>query len=745
MKTIISEQRHHHELYGPAALDSSKVNIHKHSSLPMLWDSLESDTERLVQEKEYQLELQMRIAHDGDRLSPENFKQQQTDSEESEYSDDLDVYDSLRGLKPRPVKGPQTTVRHGALRRTPSEDEYAALRYDPNWRRTLEGGQFLNLLDTRQSLDSIEQSENGLEPLENVPVCERQEYNIISNPSPALMDTALSPTPSTPFHLHPQQSTFGQKYILNPSDSKSDDREHLHVEVKQRSVPPQKRTSQHPSDLWPIQAREDIVERNKATLGINTHKQGSYLRVHQKKEDKPDETKQPRQTSYETVNTCSPESQDNVRNPELMWLQQTQKLKQSHKERKEPKKRERTNNQSDQFKSHVPEAKPGGHLKPITERRDHMFPDSPVAYSYTHDPPQYFQSDLSNATPTVNLNINLHSLANHAQPLNHTRQESFTLVSQAQQLDRHDLFNPPSVPSNAVRQVGLDPQAVVSSPVPHSEVVHRQYTVDRRVTKGLGQWHVGKPFPNAFENESSKNHNRLRIPVLRLPTSPQVEVSHYPSHLMPTDEDSVGPCAHPTQISSAYTVLPPITRANVSDTEICSDRSEWQLNPIHRSCSEGYLSQMERHRQLKAKSNYKVYTLKDYKNMKQEVKLGGLGPTNTIPEATAEKIRRQKLYSNVIREQNKKISRIPSLPAKDPVGSDNKDTVPRRKALEYAKTIAKPKAPLKLKDTSREKNVSIQAQYLEEMDPTQMATLEMLRRHEEEKRAVAQIKTIHAI
>lgn len=36
---------------------------------------------------------------------------------------------------------------------------------------------------------------------------------------------------------------------------------------------------------------------------------------------------QPRQTSYETMNTHSPESQDNVRDPELMWLQKTQKLK----------------------------------------------------------------------------------------------------------------------------------------------------------------------------------------------------------------------------------------------------------------------------------------------------------------------------------------------------------------------------------------------------------------------------------
>lgn len=43
----------------------------------------------------------------------------------------------------------------------------------------------------------------------------------------------------------------------------------------------------------------------------------------------------------------------------------------------------------------------------------------------------------------------------------------------------------------------------------------------------------------------------------------------------------------------------------------------------------------------------------------------------------AEKMRRQRLYSNVIREQNKKISRMPFLPAKNLQGTDKK--VPRMK------------------------------------------------------------------
>lgn len=94
--------------------------------------------------------------------------------------------------------------------------------------------------------------------------------------------------------------------------------------------------------------------------------------------------------------------------------------------------------------------------------------------------------------------------------------------------------------------------------------------------------------------------------MLKLPASPQVEASYYPSELLRSDEESVGPCAPPTQICGPYTVLPPIAQLNGSDTELCSDRSEQHLNPIHRSSSEGYLSQMERQRQLKAQSNYKV-------------------------------------------------------------------------------------------------------------------------------------------
>jgi len=110
MKTIVFEQQRYHELNGPEALKQSKVkfNMTKDSSprdnVPLMWDSLESDTESLVQEKEYQRELQVC----SDLLSAENSKQHcdKTDSEEEH----LDVYDSL-DLKPRRVKGPHALLR----------------------------------------------------------------------------------------------------------------------------------------------------------------------------------------------------------------------------------------------------------------------------------------------------------------------------------------------------------------------------------------------------------------------------------------------------------------------------------------------------------------------------------------------------------------------------------------------------------------------------------------------------------
>jgi hypothetical protein len=78
--------------------------------------------------------------------------------------------------------------------------------------------------------------------------------------------------------------------------------------------------------------------------------------------------------------------------------------------------------------------------------------------------------------------------------------------------------------------------------------------------------------------------------------------------------------------------------------------------------------------------------------------------------AQAEKMRRQKLYSNVIREQNKKISRIPFLPAaRNAVGSNNKDNmVPRRKVTEKETERIRNRKRIREKIRGRERGREIQ-------------------------------------
>lgn len=71
-------------------------------------------------------------------------------------------------------------------------------------------------------------------------------------------------------------------------------------------------------------------------------------------------------------------------------------------------------------------------------------------------------------------------------------------------------------------------------------------------------------------------------------------------------------------------------------------------------------------------------------------------------------------------------------------------------ALEYAKTIAKPKAPQQLKERPKDETESEggfeHSAYLQlGVDLTQLSTLEMLRkRHEQEKQVVARFTSIHS-
>lgn len=219
----------------------------------------------------------------------------------------------------------------------PPWDEYADLRYDPDWRKKLARSKFLR---TNFSFDSNEDPGDALRHTGHVSPRGRHQYSVVHSPASSDIDTVyLNPLLSS-FHLHPpedqgtvlsvsqsspaslegtprspsnntmkvkhrithQQSAAGIPPFSSPRQSQQaqshtqHDGEHQSIAQEQtidklNVVPMQKRRSY---TVRPTRQREDIVERNKATLGMNSHKQGSYLKAYEQRGGKPDDANQVR-------------------------------------------------------------------------------------------------------------------------------------------------------------------------------------------------------------------------------------------------------------------------------------------------------------------------------------------------------------------------------------------------------------------------------------------------------------------
>uniref|UniRef100_A0A8B9R5C7 Junctional cadherin complex regulator n=1 Tax=Astyanax mexicanus TaxID=7994 RepID=A0A8B9R5C7_ASTMX len=546
MDNIITKQRHERDTHGAGKSKTANIKIPKNedssprsgNASPTLWDSLESDTESLVQEKAYQRELKQRI------VDEDNTPYIETGRENSVNEDRGNVNSYRRTEAQHPpvtgiygVPGKSTTLPRENLR----GDDYDDLRYDPDWRKKLAGAEFLQHVQTSLSLDSSGEPEDMVST-------GRHEYIVVKNPASAAMDIVHPSPPSSSFHLHPQQRQFSHEdtmlsvpqssYTSSESTprlnsdrlSKTKDRsaDHLsttkilHSSSSQSSqqrdsnkqydredqsrasaqgeskdrlnlVLPQRRHSRKVKEPRP---REDIVERNKATLGRNTHKQGSYLKAYGQRGKKQDEANELTEPSEDTASIDSQGSPDNALDSELMWIQKTQKLK-VHKETK----------RSDGARHQRRRPRPRIQLNPHVERR--------------------------------------------------------------------------------VSEVSSSPQLPVSVLTP-------------------GHVHVGRNHPQVTDRRMSGES------ILRVHENSSARIApNWPfsteKHSLDTPEVVVfdeGDSGHTlrTNSSNGYPVLPPIGRSNGSSEELYSDRTAPDSNAMQRSCSEGYLAQLEKQRQLKART-----------------------------------------------------------------------------------------------------------------------------------------------
>ncbi|XP_064207179.1 jhy protein homolog isoform X1 [Anguilla rostrata] len=827
-----------------------------------LWNSLESDTESLAQERRYQMELKTRIRQANEMVNPTNGEgeelEESSGEEERDDENDLEefaeenhyIYDSLDVVAPQ--QGQINTVPHdtevGEILRGkrqdmlgygPAGDEYAALRYDPNWRTTLKGdrpfeegtqllleeegsnvyaspgegspwkardhsgnGEQKNRSARRQAPavgfatdvvpDRCSESKSKPPPTPYYPspqsvavagaetaVSERQSHHrTLHRPECAASNRRALADPAAVNRTHAREN---QAVFHEPEDSYEEmneryakeyqlfyERESAHTHEttsnNQDSVYNGLNWSRRLSNMRQTKPKKDIVERNKITLGVRT-KQASYLCAHGPKGAKEDHKNKQEPEAVEEI------IQHQYLDPELRWQLKTQMLK-VHREKKKGKReglpiaQAPGSDQSERVNPSVPqdgraarmpgrlqqpghaevlvinEADPGG--TPLSE----ALPNP----QWRPDRPPY-----SLNTPTLNLNINLSASGDMAPFLGQEHKRTSLKLSS------------PHGPSLGTRP-GLSYHVPMSGHYDPAQLAYYGPGYLPAVPQPAlpGDWFPAQQFQGtAFLQQGSRRRPR-EVPPLwdqdshSLPGTDSDRAWMAAAMFQPAGERnqylSLGEqhvelrAQHrlPAQSPASYTVLPPIGEMVTSDSELSSQNTRQKINGMHRSSSEGYLAQLEKQKQLKEKTTYKAYTLKDYKALKQDVKLGGLGPNYEVTPITAEKIRQRQRYSDKVREHNKNISRIPFLPARNPGGGvAAENMVPRRKALEYARSIPKPKPPAEPKsgDSAGENDfLHERAQYLEHLDLSQLARLEMLqKRHEEEKQVVAHFKALRAV
>ncbi|XP_036379109.1 jhy protein homolog, partial [Megalops cyprinoides] len=692
-----------------------------------LWDSLESDTESLAQERLYQMQLQSRI-HQGNRMEEEDAE---GDSEEELGEQDNYIYDSLDVTALRLGKRKPTPDNDGVqevlqeeksqdtLRNTQVEDEYASLRYDPNWRSNLKGAQHFGggrtqlLLEEDIYHDAGEASGEG--PWQQIEFTGSgaQENAYARGHVPAVSFVAGVEDHGGP-KLKPPPTPYRPPLQGNP--------------LGQAGSP----ASAHPRRQEQLD-RAEGVESDRSLRALSGARNQAYTGENHVSHEL--------EESYENMNERYAREyqvfydQESARTNEAMNCRQDgvhYKLKHSHR---------------------LSNARPVKPKDDIVERNKMTLGVQRKQGSYLRAHGQRGEKEHINQEP-----------------------EAMEEIS--------------SISSQGSQDNLLDPELRWQQKTQRLKVYHQKKR-QRREGKHLKPI-VKKQNPSGsgtvVGGQSGTRSHPLRLghaEVLVIdgadPGSTAADVTPFlsPGHqqasitLSPTQRPPLGPsltvynptplsCYHdrqhqegqrlshrqPSQSPGSYKVLPPIGQTVASDTELSSQSPRQQINPIQRSSSEGYLAQLVRQKQLKEKTTYKAYSLKDYKALKQDVKLGGLGPNYEVTEMTAEKIRRQKQYSNKVREQNKNLSRNLFLPAKNPMGSDTReDIVPRRKALEYARSIPKPRPPPQPKNREAGKeDFHEPLGYLEDIDLSQLARLEMLqKRHEEEKQVVAHFKALRVI
>ncbi|XP_073759970.1 jhy protein homolog isoform X2 [Callorhinus ursinus] len=728
-KLSIQSPVHHTNLKVRSTEPPFKKDLHLISK-----DSLESDSGSFTQESKSQFEDQIwgDNSMEPDSLEEESLQQESLSETKEEASRKVARKDGRENLH---------TQNNGMDNsQQPVEDKYSDLRYDPHWKSKKEDRKLLTMETLSEYVDSS--TENlTLDPLypskESSMELSGEKGEHRSSPQSVaslLGSEFLSPNYERGAH---QSQPFSE---LSDSDlgEKSSNLSHY-----------LKSSSSHNEVFLPgsrgrrrRKSKQYFVEKNKLTLGLPSPKTDSYLQLHSKKRGDvlPEQNYQEHLSQYESAKSnCEPRGQSSEttngqqpsRKPANHKIRNqhkqqhglkslvTEELAVSHRNQNTPRQQQNQNKPTDTSVKHktigIMNA-PNNDLQHSSALRS----QEPKVTSNKFAPPQQALDKVlyKNSTGYHSMNVK--------KERGHKGQEEKRLSHQ--QLHINTLSNMDLNYLNELtkKQVPLSQKG--SQSIPNKNVN------GSRENKQPKQTYTETKYKNLeilWKFHPSSDSQLVRAsPDSQLT---QIMEQHQQALMQLTE-------VQPREGASSSVTFPPILSRVESESQLISDRSQRNQMKISRSNSEGYLLQLEKGRKHRKKSSIKSSKLKGYQ--KRDVKLGGLGPDLESIRDKRQKLIQKKEYAKQVKEYNMKTLSILSKP--QTVKTESQSAIPRQKALEYAKTIPKPKPSNLTGQVLKEKK---NPTYTRKEDALpEISLLEILQnRHEREKQAVAAFKVLHIV
>ncbi|KAI4580839.1 hypothetical protein MJG53_010381 [Ovis ammon polii x Ovis aries] len=666
-------------------------------------DSLESDSESPTQKIKSRSDLEDQI-QDND-MEPDSLEEESLSEMEEEAS---------RKAAQRACKENLHTQDAGAINgQQPTEDKYSHLRYDPNWKSKKEEGKLLPVEALPESVDSS--TENlTLDPLypSKEPSLDlsgsKGEQTRPRSTASLLGSEFVSPNYELSTH---RSEPFSVLSDSDPEEKSSNLSQYLKSSSSRRgpflpgSRSPRRRKS-----------KQYFVEKNKLTLGLPTPRMDSYLQLHNKKrgEGRLEQNYQEHWSQYErekSSNGPRDQSSETTNGQQPSKRPAKHKIQKQHKHQHGP-------------KSLVTEGLVVSQGNQNNTPRNQQNPNKPIDTEVTQD-----TVVIMNAT-------------------NDDLQYSSVLRSQDPKVTSNQ-FAPPHQVSDKVlykNPAGYYPVMNANRERGHNDQEEKRFSYQQLHTDTQSDMHLNylheltKKQASRSQKGSQSNINmqasteKKKQPKLDYTETKykNLEILCFSTVVKPetSGEKDRGNLSIKIQLKKKDTVY----LENCRKFHSSSEEQPAKASPDSR------LSQiMEQHQQalLQLTESSK---LKGYQN--RDVKLGGLGPDLESLRDKMQKLIQQKEYAKQVKEYNMKALSIPPKP--QTAVTENKSAVPRQKALEYAKTIPKPK-PSNLSDqASKEKKTPTHAG--KEDTLPEISLLEVLQnRHEREKQAVAAFKVLHIV